>query len=108
VSGAYQIKFSFDEQHPHRSTLWGVLFPTLGMAALYLIHISGFPIVGHALFHWGRFAFSPILYMLPLLPAIGFFTHWCFRQTKKIYLGAFVNAFLFTWLFVASNAFFYT
>lgn len=108
VSGAYQIKFSYDERHPHRSNLLGVLFPTLGMVVLFLIHVSGFPIVGHALFHWGRFAFSPILYMLPLLPAIGFFTNWCFQQTKKIYLGAFVNAFLFTWLFAASNAFFYT
>lgn len=105
---AYQIKFAFDKTNPRKSALMGCLMSTTGMVALYILHISGFLFVGHSLFYWGRFAFSPILYMLPLLPAQGYFTSWCFRRTRKIYLGAFVNALLFTWLFVASNAFFYT
>lgn len=107
ASGAYQIKFSWDDTHPRRSMIVGSAFTTLGMVALFLLHIAGFFITGHSLFYWGRFAFSPILYMLPLLPAVGAFTGWCYRRTRTIYTGAFLNALLLTWLFVASNAFFY-
>ena len=103
-TGMFQIKYLYFKTG-HLNPLFNcVFFNTAGFAALLLLNFSSFPLTGNAMFHWGRFAFAPILYMLPVLPVFGIVTHWCYVRTGKIYLSTFVNTFLFTWLFIATNA----
>ena len=109
ISGIYQIRFcSFDTENKGRDIWNGILFQTLGMLGLLLINLSGFLFCDRALFHWGRFAFGPINYMIFMLPFVGIVNSISYRRTGKIYLGAFMNAFLFTWLFLSCNAFYYS
>ena len=109
ANGIFQIRFCSFHTEKRGGDIWnGILFNTLGMLLLKIINLSGFVFCGKALFHWGRFAFGPINYMIFALPIVGIINSIFYKRTGKIYLGAFMNAFLFTWLFLSCNAFYYS
>lgn len=103
-TGMFQIRYLYFKTRRLPPLFNCIFFNTAGFVSLLILNFSSFPFTGNAMFHWGRFAFAPILYMLPFLPVFGIVTHWSYIRTGKIYLGSFVNTFLFTWLFIATNA----
>lgn len=85
----------------------GILFYAGGFVLLYGLNYLGFPLIGHSLFHGARFAFGPILAIVPGLIMAGIISVWGYRKTGKVYFAAFLNTFLFVWLLTGSNAFYY-
>lgn len=106
-TGMFQIRYLYFKTKHTTPFINCIFFNTAGFAGLLLLNFSSFPFTGNAMFHWGRFAFAPIFYMLPMLPVFGIVTHWGYEKTGKVYFGTFINTFLFTWLFIATNAMYF-
>ena len=54
-----------------------------GFILLYGVNYLGFPLTGHSLFHAVRFAFGPMLAIIPVLLMASVISVWAKRKTGK-------------------------
>ena len=81
-----------------------IIFYTFGPVFMIFLFFLGFPIKGELMFYESRFALIPMIYMLPFTPLFALLDFWGQKRSGGIVFPATINALLFSWLFVASNA----